>query len=40
MNTLLALRIKYFCMNNTLMQQIVEEEINSLRIRLGKKCLT
>lgn len=39
MNTLLALRIKYFCTNNTKMQREVEDEINELRIRLGMKCL-
>lgn len=39
MNALLALRIRFFCMNNKLMQKEIEDEINELRLRLGLKCL-
>ena len=39
MNTLYALRIQYFCLNNKRMQKMIEAEINDLRLRMGMKCL-
>jgi hypothetical protein len=40
MNTLIALRIIYFCLENKRMQKEIEDQIKALQMRLGMKCLT